>query len=833
MTTALRVLPACGPLPQPRAEETDPYVFHGRRLREGVRLEDTSRFDDDVWNLGAAMLKKHERRFILDFTLIPAGHRQAGKELCYAMLSGSVPAGETRPAVGTIRTAFTEYIRFLRWAADRDTPLSGLTGRDLEDFQRHLMRTLPAVGARQGARAGVRKFWLWRSCLPSGALRFDPRHVDGWGEPAGRAACENATARIPEEVLGPLFVWAMRFIDEFSADILAADREWRTPPPAAAEPHAYGDLPVLLRAWLDERIAADRPLPAWRGRTSTTAIANALGRNRISLARYRHMIDEAAAIVGTTSQTVSDQAIRGRLDGKPWIEAILADHTERDGLAALARLLQDACYLVLAFLSGARDSEIKHLKRGGLTVERDANGTPFRWKMRSLAFKAEDDPAGVPAVWSIGEPAARAITILEQLQPAGTEFLFARLQHSPGIKPDAVSQVLTSGATNARLNAFAAWINDYCRRHGRSDGVPDVGGRDWHLKNSQFRRTLAWFIARRPGGVIAGALAYRHHCIQVFEGYAGTSESGFRAEVESEQALARGEHLMTAVDAHEHTDLTGPAAEEAARRLEAFGARARFQGKVVLDDNRLRRLMTKHDPAVYPGEYVTCVHDHQGSLRTCPPRANREPARPRRLQAPGLPQRCPHAGEHRSLAARDRPHHPPSCLPAGPAAAASAPAGGPPRRDRRVPSQEHRRPGARVSRPVDVPAEARVRRVMDQYLTECQDNGTRPSVLTLAAKLGLSNTTFRRHFPDLAKEISAIRSGPDPSAAAEKQPSAYEILSARNAKLRRANRSLTENLRFAAAQIQRLAVDNNRLREALEASSKITRIDRSDRSRGR
>jgi hypothetical protein len=242
------------------------------------------------------------------------------------------------------------------------------------------------------------------------------------------------------------------------------------------------------------------------------------------------------------------------------------------------------------------------------------DGTPYRWKMHSLAFKAEDDPAGVPAAWNIGEPAARAIAVLEQLQPPGTEYLFARLEHSPGIKRTAVSQVLTSGATNARLNAFAAWINDYCQRHGRPDGIPLVSNQPWHLTNSQFRRTLAWFIARRPGGVIAGALAYRHHCVQVFEGYAGTSESGFRAEVESEQALARGEHLMAAIDAHEHTTLTGPAADEAARRLEAFSERARFQGTVVLDDSRLRRLMARHDPAVYPGKYINCVHDHTRAL---------------------------------------------------------------------------------------------------------------------------------------------------------------------------------------------------------------------------
>lgn len=35
---------------------------------------------------------------------------------------------------------------------------------------------------------------------------------------------------------------------------------------------------------------------------------------------------------------------------------------------------------------------------------------------------------------------------------------------------------------------------------------------------------------------------------------------------------------------------------------------------MVLDDNRLRRIMTRHDPAVYPGEYITCVHDHTKAL---------------------------------------------------------------------------------------------------------------------------------------------------------------------------------------------------------------------------
>ncbi|MEU9291462.1 hypothetical protein AB0D57_44315 [Streptomyces sp. NPDC048275] len=68
------------------------------------------------------------------------------------------------------------------------------------------------------------------------------------------------------------------------------------------------------------------------------------------------------------------------------------------------------------------------------------------------------------------------------------------------------------------------------------------------------------------------------------------------------------------VDAHEHTELTGPAAGEAAHRLEGFGRRTRFQGTVVADERRLKRIMKQADPAVYPGTYITCVHDHSKAL---------------------------------------------------------------------------------------------------------------------------------------------------------------------------------------------------------------------------
>lgn len=95
----------------------------------------------------------------------------------------------------------------------------------------------------------------------------------------------------------------------------------------------------------------------------------------------------------------------------------------------------------------------------------------------------------------------------------------------------------------------------------------------------------------------------------MFEGYAGTSDSGFRAEVDSEQAIARGEVYMEMIDSHQHVNLAGPSSAETARRLTEFGNHAQFEGQVVLDEHRLKRIMKRHDPAIYPGIYITCVND--------------------------------------------------------------------------------------------------------------------------------------------------------------------------------------------------------------------------------
>ncbi|MEU5289390.1 hypothetical protein AB0G97_36145 [Streptomyces sp. NPDC020755] len=122
----------------------------------------------------------------------------------------------------------------------------------------------------------------------------------------------------------------------------------------------------------------------------------------------------------------------------------------------------------------------------------------------------------------------------------------------------------------------------------------------------------------------------------------------------------------------------------------------------------------------------------------------------------------------------------------------------------------HRRP---------LPAQADVRAAVGSLIAE---TGRPPSVLALATRLGLANTTFRRNYPDICAELAEQASPPASARAAN----AFAKATADNARLRRANRDLAEQLELATAVIQRLSIDNHQLREALHQAREVTALPR-------
>jgi hypothetical protein len=204
--------------------------------------------------------------------------------------------------------------------------------------------------------------------------------------------------------------------------------------------------------------------------------------------------------------------------------------------------------------------------------------------------------------WVVVEPVTAAVTALENLHDEQLLFpnrLGARAETGARFR---------DGRARGTQNMSDDLVNSYCTRTGRSDTIP-IDADQRSIQPRQFRRTLAWFIARKPRGIVAAAIQYGHVKVQMTVGYAGTYASGFPDDLAFEELLTRLDMLA---DSHEHLTagehVSGPAAGEYRQRVEEA---QRFAGHVLTTRREARTLFSNPDLQIYPGAGMTCVFDPQ------------------------------------------------------------------------------------------------------------------------------------------------------------------------------------------------------------------------------
>jgi integrase len=605
------------------ASAPDGSIFGRRPRRIDISSSTYSVFEDDTWRLDPIVFAPHSRTTALNFGAFPASHKLSAKRLVLALLTEDIDGENALPAPATVVGVVTNLRFFANWLAETHRPsVRELTTADLDAYRLHLEETVgKKPGVLNSRLRAVRLFHIYRRHLDDG-LDFDPHTLTGWNGRFTRKSSknENRTPRIPEEVSIPLVTWATRFVVDFADDIISSRREYieladrgRKVPAHLREIQTTEERIKSIRQVIDRYVAAQRPLPLSAGHFGHPAQVNL---NQLS--REAGAVLEAGAAMdavrsGIEAVGLDDDTYIWHENRDPILRDIAGPRFRYAVIARFASMLVAACYILIAFYSGMRDSEIKSLQRGCLSIERDKSGELEVVRVRGLAFKGESDPSGVPAEWVVGRVVEHAVRVLETLRADdGEVMLFAPLRRG-GQAPRSKSRVVTSAPTTRNdLRHFMRWVNSYAGAAGRSDLIPDVDGEDWPLHTKHFRRTLAWFIARRPGGSIAGAIQYRHHSVQMFEGYAGTARSGFRAEVESEEAILRGEFLLELSEGDKA--LTGPAAAIAQSRADGFAAAASFAGIVAENPVQLERLVNAKRPAVYSGLHVICVFDRFKAL---------------------------------------------------------------------------------------------------------------------------------------------------------------------------------------------------------------------------
>jgi hypothetical protein len=282
------------------------------------------------------------------------------------------------------------------------------------------------------------------------------------------------------------------------------------------------------------------------------------------------------------------------------------------------RLVSTACLITVAYLTGMRADEVLGLRPGcctPTTTDRAATGYEIRGRTYKAAVAAGRSlPEGIEREhpWVAIKPVADAIAVMEGLHTGDLLFsdtLFkARLDG--GILDPA-------GPPSRRVHEAIKHLTSWCNQRANElerphDLIPEDP--DGPINLRRLRRTLAWFIYRRPGGRVALGVQYGHLHSATTDGYGGRVSAGLRDLFPMEEAFAVSDSLHRAVEhLQDHPHVSGPAAPR--YRAAASEYRDRFHG-LTLTTKQAASLMANPTLRVYdaPGQALACCFDPRKAL---------------------------------------------------------------------------------------------------------------------------------------------------------------------------------------------------------------------------
>jgi hypothetical protein len=605
------------PLASAAMVDADAYV-----LPQAVTTGHTNRgprFGDDVWDV-APFVPRTTRLTRLDFaTFDDAGHARTAKEYLFSRVHRAIPvnqlSGTARPMKITgLSGEFREVRIILRDLAAVGAPdLARVTRQHLDQ----VLATWKRIPDTAAGLVGVVKH-----LAAHGPFLTDRLAIMPWpGRPANlvanrRRPRENTTPRIPEPIIAPLIKAAVFYVDTASRDLLTAQAELTALRAATGRtPLHPGQAKTAIEAFINRRRAQGRGIPALP-RQALHKYPDAPVIDAVPQLPHAELIGLLAGVRGTRyhRDLLLDAGTElgyepGGLDtamsawpdtGRPW-------RTWLDPWSLKAELthLRTAAWITIAYLSGMRDAEVRELARDCAFTEPGADGR-VRHKLRGRVFK-DRRLTGDEEQWVVLDVVHRAVDVLLAINDDPTH-LFGR-SNGDG------NYVLLS-AMPTRLARYAAHLNDLFAAPGQAF-IPGHGDQaePWPLTTTQFRRTLAWHIAHQPFGVVAGARQYKHAHIAVFEGYAGTSASGFAAEVAAEQAVAR---LDYAEDLYRDWLHDGGSGGGAAGTVNAEFERIRAEladvPGTIADTSRLRAMLDHLATTLHPGVLGDCFYRPETAL---------------------------------------------------------------------------------------------------------------------------------------------------------------------------------------------------------------------------
>lgn len=639
-------LKPCSTQDDPLGDRKDWIVLKSMPLQPGFELSETSRYADNLWDLTPANFRGNagRSRSKIDFTdIIDPTIDAAIRSYLYARLNVRI-VGWAMPLPPTsARATFHEALEFFGFVAS-ELGIYDATRVDQRMLDRYA-KTQFAKRSSASHRAKYLKIvwhlFHYREYLAGHGITFEP-----WLGRSTAALCgtssdygENRTPRIPEPILLPLVAWSLKYIDVFSHDILAArdelnSLEARSAELASADKKLSRRDSSLIRArrvavWLAERSISGRGVPIWtqqvnlhtRGGPEAKAVnwrlintiagADTEGdpASHVSLRPgTRCMVAHHMEAYGTEPGGLDTPISIDPETGRPW-----RTHFDQASLRQEERALQAACYIICAYLTGMRDSEVQAMRFGCLDLIRTEDGIVERYRVRSTAYKGRNK-RGEPEAWITIEPTAKAIAVLERLSHSaskayGVDTLWPVLNQGKATKTHIADEIVR------QINQFRDHVNRLaCDVASR--GIPTSNdGTPFRITTRQFRRTLAWYIANRPFGTIAGMIQYKHASSAMFEGYAGASDSGFTVQVEQERRAGQMDDILEYFDSRQIGDtFGGPARARIERSLDAAADDLSPLPVRIADRSRLKTMLASLARTLHVGILADCFFDPTTAL---------------------------------------------------------------------------------------------------------------------------------------------------------------------------------------------------------------------------
>ena len=250
-----------------------------------------------------------------------------------------------------------------------------------------------------------------------------------------------------------------------------------------------------------------------------------------------------------------------------------------------------------------------------------------RHRVRSVSYKGKSS-RGEPAEWITIAPVAAAIRSSNS-SPQAPPPRVAPTRSGPCSIAQDRHQRPRLGRDRPPAQRLSRSSERAVRDRGRARHPARPDGAPWRITTRQFRRTIAWHIANRPFGTIAGMIQYKHASVAAFEGYAGSSARDSAPRSRRSAPSASSTTCSTYFDDRRAGAApSGPAGPRIAGALDAAADELGPLPAMIADRARLRVLARK------PRAHAPCRRARRLLLRSstalCLKRSDARPIAPRR-----------------------------------------------------------------------------------------------------------------------------------------------------------------------------------------------------------